>query len=124
MRRVMVERPSPLFVLRIGEPEVAPPCLVQECDAIDLALVDERWLGLAVFIYASGPWTVFEEVSGGLRDEAFVRANRNNYAELVARVGPHLITVQMSIDRGKNFEGTKPSLIELSKLYVSRLRGK
>ena|SRR5687767_10667511 len=50
----------------IGAPEVAPPRLVHERDMIDLALVDEQWLGLAVFIYSSGPWTVFEEVSGGL----------------------------------------------------------
>jgi hypothetical protein len=50
----------------IGAPGVAPPRLVHERDMIDLALVDEQWLGLAVFIYASGPWTVFEEVSGGL----------------------------------------------------------
>jgi hypothetical protein len=37
-----------------------------ERDKIDLALADGNWLGLAVFIYASGPWTVFEELSGGL----------------------------------------------------------
>ena len=50
----------------IGAPEVAPPRLVRERDAIDLALADGEWLGLAVFIYASGPWTVVEELSGGL----------------------------------------------------------
>jgi hypothetical protein len=50
----------------IGTPEVHPPQLVRERDASDLALADEEWLGLAVFIYASGPWTVFEELSGGL----------------------------------------------------------
>lgn len=50
----------------IGAPEVHPPQLVREREASDLALADEEWLGLAVFIYASGPWTVFEELSGGL----------------------------------------------------------
>jgi hypothetical protein len=50
----------------IGVPEVVPPRLVPERDAIDLALVDEEWVGLAVFVYASGPWTVIEELSGGL----------------------------------------------------------
>jgi hypothetical protein len=49
-------------------PEVAPRRLVRERDAIDLALADEEWLGLAVFIYASGPWTVIEELSGGLSE--------------------------------------------------------
>jgi hypothetical protein len=50
----------------IGEPELGPPRLVRERDKIDLALKDESWLGLAVFMYSSGPWTVIEEVSGGL----------------------------------------------------------
>jgi hypothetical protein len=49
-----------------GAPEVSPPRLVRERDAIDLALADGEWLGLAVFIYASGPWTVFDELSSGL----------------------------------------------------------
>jgi hypothetical protein len=50
----------------IGQPELALPRLVPERDAIDLALVDGDWAGLAVFVYASGPWAVFEELSGGL----------------------------------------------------------
>jgi hypothetical protein len=50
----------------IGNPELGPPRLVAERDAIDLALQEGDWLGLAVFIYPSGGWTVIEELSGGL----------------------------------------------------------
>ena len=50
----------------VGVPEVAPRRLVRERDAIDLALTDGEWMGLAVFVYASGPGTVIEELSGGL----------------------------------------------------------
>lgn len=50
----------------IGQPELSPPRMVAERDSIDLALTDGDWLGLAVFVYATGPWTVFEELSGGL----------------------------------------------------------
>jgi len=50
----------------IGAPELGPPRLVRDRDVYDLAFADGNWLGLAVFIYASGPWTVFEEHSGGL----------------------------------------------------------
>ena len=57
----------------------------------------------------------------GVGDEAYVRNNKDYYAELVARVGPHLLTIQMSIERGK-FESAKPSLIELGKLYAAKLR--
>lgn len=50
----------------IAAPEIAPPRLVRDGEAIDLAMADDDWLGLAVYVYASGPWTVFEEISGGL----------------------------------------------------------
>lgn len=52
----------------IAVPEVAPRQLVPERDAIDLALADGEWIGLAVFIYEDGPWTVIEELSGGLSE--------------------------------------------------------
>src|SRR5262245_57613843 len=52
----------------VGSPELAPPLEVAENDAINLALEDEQWKGLAVYIFVSGPWTVFEELSGGLAD--------------------------------------------------------
>jgi hypothetical protein len=54
----------------IGAPEVRPPQVVRERDAIDLALADGEWLGLAVFIYPSGPWTVLEELSSGLESRS------------------------------------------------------
>jgi hypothetical protein len=50
----------------IGAPELGAPRLVRARDKIDLALADGNWLGLAVYIYASGTWTVIEELSGGL----------------------------------------------------------
>jgi len=50
----------------IGVPELVPPRLVANREAIDLALADDEWIGLAVYVYAAGPWTVFEELSGGL----------------------------------------------------------
>jgi hypothetical protein len=50
----------------IGRPEVEPPRLVGDREAIDLALENDEWRGLAVYIYASGDSTVFEEISGGL----------------------------------------------------------
>ena len=51
----------------VGLPEVEPPRLVRERDKIDLAVKEgDEWRGLAVFVYAWGPWTVFEHLSGGL----------------------------------------------------------
>jgi hypothetical protein len=53
---------------------------------------------------------VLEPVAG-VGEEAYARNNANRYAELVARVGPHSLTVQLSIETGKTFATTKPSLI-------------
>ncbi len=65
-----VRRPLADAIARNGtwiqKPELAPPQEVAEDDAIDLALEDGQWKGLAVYIFASGPWAVFEELSGGL----------------------------------------------------------
>ena len=54
----------------IGGDELAPPQDVTDSDAIDLALEDGQWRGLAVYIFSSGAWTVFEELSGGLAARA------------------------------------------------------
>lgn len=66
--RCPVEEAMARYGRWIGAPEVAPRRLVRERSAIDLALDDGEWLGLAVFIYESPPWTVIEELSGGLSE--------------------------------------------------------
>lgn len=50
----------------LGLPEVAAPHPVGDREAIDLALVDGDWRGLAVYVFRSDPWTVFDDLSGGL----------------------------------------------------------
>jgi hypothetical protein len=47
----------------IGVPELEPPREVAAREAIDLALIGEEWKGLTVYVFSSGPWTVFEELS-------------------------------------------------------------
>jgi hypothetical protein len=74
------------------------------------------------FIDAARKTEIPLEPVSGVGDEAYVRNNRGNYAELVAKVGPHSLTVQLSIDRNKTFESTKPSLIEIGKAYAAKLR--
>jgi hypothetical protein len=62
------------------------------------------------------------EPVAGVGDEAFVRNNRGDFAELIARVGPHHLTVQTSIERNTTFEATKPSLIQIGKAFAAKLR--
>ena len=54
----------------IGAPELEPAREVSADEALELALDGDEWRGLAVYVFASGPWTVFEELSGGLGDRA------------------------------------------------------
>ena len=50
----------------LGLPEVEPPRLVRERGSLDLALKDGVWRGFGVFVFAYGPWTVFELLGGAL----------------------------------------------------------
>ena len=59
---------------------------------------------------------------GGVGDEAYVRNNGNRFAELYARAGPHLLTLQLGIDARSSFETAKPSLVELARAFIARLR--
>jgi len=55
-------------------------------------------------------------------DEAYVHNNKERFAELYTRVGPHLLTVQMDIGTNQKFDTVKPSLIELAKVFAAKLR--
>jgi hypothetical protein len=50
----------------LGLVEVEPPRLVRERDSLDLALEDGEWRGFATFVFAYGPWTVFDLLASGL----------------------------------------------------------
>ena len=58
----------------------------------------------------------------GIGDEAFVHNGKDLFAELYAKVGPHLLTILLDIGPKKTFESVKPSLIELGKTFAARLR--
>jgi hypothetical protein len=58
----------------------------------------------------------------GVGDEAYVHNNKERFAELYARVGPHLLTVQLDIATNKTFETSKPALVELAKAFAAKLR--
>lgn len=62
------------------------------------------------------------EPVAGVGDEAWIRNNRDRFAELYARVGPHLLTVQTDIGTNETFDSQKPTLIALAKAFVAKLR--
>ena len=58
----------------------------------------------------------------GVGDEAYIRNNQNLFAVIYAKVGPHLLTVEMEIPVGQTFETAKPTIIEIAKAFAARLR--
>ena len=72
-------------------------------------------------IDALGKGAKLETVSG-TGDAAWLRNNQNLFGELLVKVGPHLLTVQMNISRGKTFDTLKPTLLELGKAFAAKLR--
>ena len=61
------------------------------------------------------------ETVTGVDDEAWLSNNRDEYAELYARVGRHLLTVQYIIPTGQTFASAKPTAIALAKAFAARL---
>ena len=62
------------------------------------------------------------EAVSGIGDAAWLRNNRNRFGELLVKVGPHLLTIQLDISTGKTFESVKPTLLELGKAFAAKLR--
>jgi hypothetical protein len=58
----------------------------------------------------------------GVGDEAYVSNNADMFAELYARVGPHLLTVQMGIAPGESFTTRRPALVQLGQAFAAKLR--
>ena len=73
------------------------------------------------FVDAAGKQHKLEPVAG-VGDEAYLRNNAGRYAELFARVGTRLLTIQKNIGPGQTFETEKPAVIQLAKALVAKLR--
>jgi len=63
-------------------------------------------------------WTPVPDVGDG----AYFRDNRGMFAELFARAGARVFTIQMSVPTGSTAESVKPTIIALAKAIVPKLR--
>lgn len=64
------------------------------------------------------------EAIPGVGDEAYLRDNKGNFAEFVAKVGGQVLTIQRSLNpmTGMTMDNAKPGVIELGKAFVAKLR--
>jgi hypothetical protein len=58
----------------------------------------------------------------GVGAEAYFRDNGGRYAELYARTGAHVFTIQMSVPEGSTTAKVKPNLMTLANEIASKLR--
>ena len=61
------------------------------------------------------------EPVSGVGADAFVYHNPAGYVELIARVGPRLLTLQANIGRNETFESVKPKTIALATALAAKL---
>ena len=62
------------------------------------------------------------EAVSGVGDEAYLRDNRGRYAELIVKVGKHILTLQTSIPTGQKIDSVKPGVLSLAKAMVPKLK--
>jgi hypothetical protein len=62
------------------------------------------------------------ETIAGVGDEAYAWTNPSGYVELYVKVGPHLMTLQRDIEKGKAAADVKPGTVALAKALVPKLK--
>lgn len=62
------------------------------------------------------------EAVRGVGDAAYVRNNRDEYAELYARVGQRTFTVQLDIGPQETFASVRPRLMQLGTAMAAKFR--
>jgi len=65
-------------------------------------------------------WEHAEHV--GVGDEALFHDNIGEWAELVVRSGPHVLTIRMDVPRGKTAAAIKPNVIALANALLPALK--
>ncbi len=62
------------------------------------------------------------EAVRGVGDAAYVRNNRDDYAELYVRVGQRTLTIQLDIGPQETFASVRPRLLQLGTAMAAKFR--
>jgi hypothetical protein len=62
-------------------------------------------------------WTAVPDVG----DAAYFQHRSTDYAELYARRGPHVVTVQMDVPTGQSVEAVRPAAVALARALIAKL---
>jgi hypothetical protein len=122
--RKLTALPDPLNLYESMPPDEAPVGKGSSCNypSVHVQINPFDWSTIDS-LRVKNP-TEFEAVPG-VGSAAFVRANKRGsieFAELYARVGPNILTLQMDVPDGSSTAAVKPGLIALAKAYATKLQ--
>jgi hypothetical protein len=117
--------PDPLNLFEKMPPEEEPVGSGSSCNYPSMHVQIDPFDWKAIESVRAKNSAQFEAVPG-VGDAAFVRANKAassiEFAELYARIGPHILTIQMDVPDGQSTAAVKPGLVALAKAYIAKLR--
>ena len=101
-----------------------------EADSLGAGGTDCSYGGIAIQIDPNFSYDAFKkqkgwetaEPVGGLGDEALFHDNIGEWAEMIVRSGPHLLTIRMDIPKGHSGASIKPNVVTLAKELLPRIK--
>jgi hypothetical protein len=91
-----------------------------DCSDLGIAVQIDPRFSFEVF-RRQKDWEQAEHVAG-LGDDAFFHDNIGEWAELIVRSGPHLLTIRMNVPPGKTAASIKPNVVALAKALLPNLK--
>ncbi len=126
LTKELVRRVTPLEAKVLDLYFLQPP---QE-DTLGAGGSDCEYGGIAVQVDPKFSYDTFKKQPGwehaepvpGIGDEALFHDNIGEWAEMIARSGPHLLTIRMDVPKGKTAESIKPNVVALAKALLPKLQ--
>ena len=91
------------------------------CSAADIMLQIDVFTPEAIDGIAKKAPTEWTSLAG-IGDAAYFRNNKNNYAEILGRVGARTFTIQLGVPFQSSVEKVKPNAVTLAKEIAAKLR--
>jgi hypothetical protein len=120
----LIALPDPLNLYEKMPPEEEPAGKGSSCNYPSVHVQIDPFDWTTIDSLRAKNTAQFEAVPG-VGDAAFTRANKQRsveFAELYARVGTHILTLQLDVPDGSSTAAVKPGLVALAKAYAAKLK--
>jgi len=120
----LIGLPDPLNLYTTLPPEEQPVGRGSSCNYPSVHVQIDPFAWPTIDALRAKTPTDYEAIPG-VGDAAYLRANKKSsveFAELYARIGTHVLTIQLDVPEGKATAAVKPGMVALAQAYVSKLR--